>query len=71
MGGKASQRSRRGHRWTPQEARAYRQAQLDKKREDELFMYRLRAKLREQLGPSPGPPKGSGEPSQGGGGTAA
>ena len=62
-GGETVQRLRLGHRWSKEEARAMRRAQLDKKREEEEFMLRLRAKLRAQLGPSPGPspiPEGEG-----------
>ena len=45
MGGIAAQRTRRGHRWTVWEARAQRQAQLERKRREEEA--ELQAKARQ------------------------
>ena len=48
LGGQASQASRRGHRWSPQEARMHRQAQLAKAREKELEGLYMRVRERGQ-----------------------
>ena len=53
LGGQASQRLRRGHRWSPQEARMHRQAQLAKARERELEGLYTRVRERAAQGPPP------------------
>lgn len=57
LGGKTAHRLHRAHRFTSEEGKAARQGQLQRQRDQEELALRMRALLRDKLGPSPGPPK--------------